>query len=615
MNFKAGIRNILTVALIFPAITTIPVSAEDYVSPLALAADIDTDSLYVVEATAGKVVLFSLKDESVKSIMDFDNYLSGIALSPDGERLYVTERIPAGKVSVIDIESGRVIKSVPVGYWPTAPLVSPDGKILYVCNQFDNDVSVIDLASGTESARIGVGREPVTAALAEGGGLLFVGNHLPSGPADTGFISSSVSVVSTESRQLVGEISLPNGSINLRGMCVSPDGRYVYVVHILARYQVPTTQLTRGWMNTNAMSIIDVKSKELLNCVLLDDVDYGGANPWGVGCTEDGRFVCVTHAGTHEVSIIDREALHAKLEKVASGVKVSDVSLSVEDVRNDLSFMTGIRRRIKLSGKGPRGVAVIGSKVYICEYYSDSIGILDINSETGGGVHSVALGENERITPIRRGEINFHDASFCFQSWQSCASCHSDSGRSDALNWDLLNDGLGNPKNTKSLLYSHQSPPAMSLSVRDSTEAAVRAGITNIQFATYAEEDAEAIDEYMKSLRPLPSPRLVNGRLSSSAKRGKSVFKKAKCGKCHTGSLYTDKKSYNVGTGVGVDTGKSFDTPTLVEVWRTGPYLHDGRAGTMIEVLTKYNPDDKHGRTGKLTDEQTADLLEYILSL
>ena len=35
-------------------------------------------------------------------------------------------------------------------------------------------------------------------------------------------------------------------------MAVSPDGRYLAVAHVLSRYQMPTTQLDRGWMNTNA---------------------------------------------------------------------------------------------------------------------------------------------------------------------------------------------------------------------------------------------------------------------------------------------------------------------------------------------------------------------------
>ena len=53
------------------------------------------------------------------------------------------------------------------------------------------------------------------------------------------------------------------------------------MAHILSRYQMPTTQLERGWMNTNAMSVIDVAAKKLLNTVLLDDIDLGAADALG----------------------------------------------------------------------------------------------------------------------------------------------------------------------------------------------------------------------------------------------------------------------------------------------------------------------------------------------
>jgi cytochrome c peroxidase len=206
----------------------------------------------------------------------------------------------------------------------------------------------------------------------------------------------------------------------------------------------------------------------------------------------------------------------------------------------------------------------------------------------------------------------FNDASLCFQHWQSCASCHPD-GRADGLNWDLLNDGLGNPKNTKSLLLSHKTPPVMSLGARDKAETAVRTGIKLIQFAVRPQEDAAAIDAYCRSLEPVPSP--YRARASSAVvKRGQRVFQQAGCASCHPAPLYTDMKSYDVGTGKEVDAGLKFDTPTLVEVWRTAPYLHDGRAATMKEVLTRHNPGDKHGATTGLNEVQLEDLAAFVLA-
>ena len=150
-------------------------------------------------------------------------------------------------------------------------------------------------------------------------------------------------------------IRLPNGSSSVRGLCVSPDGKHVFVVHILARYQLPVTQPDRGWMNTNAMSIIDAPAQKLVSTVLLDDVDRGAANPWGVTTTADGKTILVSHSGTHELSAIDAQGLFDKLARIAA-------SPAAADVPNDLSFLVGLRQRIGLEGNGPRGLAAVGSK-------------------------------------------------------------------------------------------------------------------------------------------------------------------------------------------------------------------------------------------------------------
>jgi cytochrome c peroxidase len=220
------------------------------------------------------------------------------------------------------------------------------------------------------------------------------------------------------------------------------------------------------------------------------------------------------------------------------------------------------------------------------------------------------------MTTVRKGELYFHDATLCLQGWQSCSSCHPNDARVDGLNWDLLNDGVGNPKNTKSLLLAHQTPPAMSLGVRDTAEMAVRAGIEHILFTRQPEEIPAAIDEYLKSLKAVPSPYLAQGRLSEAASRGQQVFQRAGCEGCHPPPLFTNLHQYDVGTRAVFDQADDqFDTPTLVELWRTAPYLHDGSAATVREVVTSHNPHDQHGRTSKLTDGEIEDLCAYLLSL
>jgi cytochrome c peroxidase len=108
----------------------------------------------------------------------------------------------------------------------------------------------------------------------------------------------------------------------------------------------------------------------------------------------------------------------------------------------------------------------------------------------------------------------------------------------------------------------------------------------------------------------------VNGKLSRAAERGKQVFFDGRtgCASCHPAGLFTDLKGYDVGTRGASDSSPHFDTPTLVELWRTAPYLHDGSAATLEDVIVS-NTDDRHGRTSHLAKSEIDDLIMYLRSL
>ena len=140
------------------------------------------------------------------------------------------------------------------------------------------------------------------------------------------------------------------------------------MAHTLARFHLPTTQVERGWINSNAGSIIDLAELKLLNTVLFDNIDSGAAIPWAVGWTRDSQQLLVTHAGTHELSVVDFPALLAKLAKIPATldpgkpVDYTAASRTAADVPNDLSFLVGVRQRVKLPGNGPRALVVAGRR-------------------------------------------------------------------------------------------------------------------------------------------------------------------------------------------------------------------------------------------------------------
>ena len=551
---------------------------------------------------------------------------TGLCLSADGQTLFVTCAAAASRVCVVNTAQGKVVQEFRAGHTAMAPVLSPDGQTLFVCNRFDDDVSVLDVRTGQELRRIPVRREPVAAALTPDGRRLLVANHLHTGRADAEHVAAVISVIDAALGRVVDELSLPSGSGALNDLRISPDGKYAVVTHILARFQRPTIQVERGWINSNATTLIALDRLAVLNTVLLDEPDRGAANPWGVAWSADSRTLVVAHSGSHEVSVIDFPALLTKLAKLTpeplaanAPYRYGATASAPSNVPNDLAFLAGLRERRPLPAGdlGPRAVVVVGRRAYIANYFSDSLSLLELDG-SHPQAETILLGPKPRMTAARQGELYFHDARICRQAWQSCASCHPGDARADGLNWDLLNDGLGNPKNTRSLLFTHKTPPAMSLGVRETAATAVRAGIRHILFTEQPPPVADAIDAYLKSLRPVPSPHLSDGQLSPAARRGWELFrsKATGCVQCHPPPLFTSLKAYDVDTRGPLDGATDmFDTPTLIELWRTAPYLHDGSVATLRDLLTLANHEDRHGNTSHLSADQIHDLCEYLLSL
>ncbi len=125
--------------------------------------------------------------------------------------------------------------------------------------------------------------------------------------------------------------------------------------------------------------------------------------------------------------------------------------------------------------------------------------------------------------------------------------------------------------------------------------------------------------------------------LSEEAKRGLELFRgKARCTRCHSNFNFTDEKFHNLGIGWDtntVDLGRymvtknpedigAFKTPTLREISRTAPYMHDGRFKTLEEVVNFYNNGgiknphlDNTIIPLELTDQEQKDVVAFLRSL
>ncbi|MBN1344477.1 MAG: hypothetical protein JXQ73_17440 [Phycisphaerae bacterium] len=587
--------------------------------------DRTADSLSIIDPAAGKVtgqIALNAKPEGLAWL--------------NCQKVVVAEH-GTGTVAEVDVKAGKVARRFATGNRPVAVAQAAKRKLLLVTNAGTNDVSVIDLSTGKETARVPVLREPRSIAISADEKTALIGNFLPATAGTEPTSSAAISVIDLDSMKRTHDIRLPAGGTLLREIAISPCGCWAYVAHTVGRFNIPTTQLERGWVNTNAISLIDLKNKQLYATVLLDHPSQGSADPWGLVLAKDGKTLWCSIAGVHKVARIDLDGLHkllagdfSKHPRLANPDPRNPGPQSVwleikkdpkmrEQLVNELAALYAADLIIskKVPGNGPRGIDLSpdGKCLAVAMYFTGDVVMLDPSTLKPSA--KVSLGPSPKPDVVRRGEMAFHDGTLCFQQWLSCATCHP-GGRVDGLNWDLLNDGMGNPKNTKTMVWSHKTPPAMSLGVRANMDVAAEAGFKHILFRVPEPDELESTKAYLRSLEPAVSPhRQPNGELTAQAKRGEALFKdpQTRCATCHPVGLYTDLKLYDVGTRGELDRKDHFDTPTLVELWRTGPYLHNGAAVTLRDVLTTFNKKDQHGATSQLSKEQIEDLAVYLLSL
>jgi len=250
---------------------------------------------------------------------------------------------------------------------------------------------------------------------------------------------------------------------------------------------------------------------------------------------------------------------------------------------------------------------------------------------------------------ILKGKQLFNDsfdARLTKDGYLACAHCHLD-GNSDGQTWDFTDRGEG-LRNTPTLLgragvgdgpvhwtanfdeiqdfendiRGHFDGTGL-LSDADfeatrETLGAPKAGLS---------EDLDALAAYVTTLaEDWVSPHCgPDGALTPEAQAGKALFDSVEvgCAGCHSGPRFTDSGAelYDVGTLTAASGQRlggplpGIDTPSLVASWATPPYLHDGSAATLMDVLTVANEGDLHGVTSPLTPQELADLVAYLRCL
>jgi YVTN family beta-propeller protein len=529
----------------------------------------------------------------------------GLSLSPDGRFLYVACQSEA-TAAVLQVRPLRLLASIPVGAEPYDIVADQRGRLLYVTSSATAAVAIVAVAPthvrpGHRPAqllnrvvdRIAVSPRPKGLALSNDGTRLYV----------THFLTGEISVIDTARREVTRVISTGLDSNMAQRIVLHSGGDRAYVPHVRSR----TIALLPMFDDTvfPMVSVVDLVTGQLMPQERLDlSLDRIAVNlPFDVAFSRDGRYAYVVGLGSGDFSMIDLQTRR----------RVDSVDV----------------------GDGPRGIALApdGLTAYVTNSLSGDVSVIDLP----------ALRERYRVrvttsplpADVQRGKVLFFSSRSTETSrdrWLSCASCHFE-GDHDGRTWFTR---LG-PRNTPSLRGVSDTRPLhwsgdrdeiqdFEFTIRDLQEGTglVRGRAPNMPLGPPnggLSADLDALAAFVNTLRPKANP-LAHDK--AAVERGRAVFERADvgCAVCHVPPRYTDSTLgasivHEVGTGDGPDEhmGPAFDTPSLRALWDSAPYLHNGSAPTLRDVLITRNPADRHGRTSQLSDDELRDLIAFLMSL
>lgn len=292
--------------------------------------------------------------------------LAGPAVAADVA--YVTNQ-ESEDVSVVDLESMTVTKTIAIGGKPAGIAVTRDGRRAYVSRPEARAISIIDTRTNAVIGEIATGGGPLGIAIHPSGSPVYVAD----------WYSHSLLVVDPQTRKVIDSFETGQSP---SGVAVSADGAVVVTAD----------------RDSNQVSFIDTASGATIARVAV------GERPFGVAFSPDGAHVYVANVGGDSVSVIDA-ASHAV---IATGAVGSHPYAAVE-TRGKL-FVTdqyggtvtvlggnGTERLAQLeSGEYPEGIDVgsDGRFVYVAHWFDNAL--TKIDAETLEIVGSVVVGDGPR---------------------------------------------------------------------------------------------------------------------------------------------------------------------------------------------------------------------------
>jgi DNA-binding beta-propeller fold protein YncE len=511
--------------------------------------------------------------------------------------------------------AGAPLASLPTGYAsaPAGIAFSPDGATAYVALSGRGTLLRFNAATRQQTGSLPLGPTPrAVAVTSDGARVLVTRFRSPRERAEVWDVAAgSFTLTRTlfipklggeENRDTTASgRGVPN---YLTGIAIAPDGTRAWVAATkpnAERGLLFGPDLDQDNTQRSVVAELDLVGHRFRRSVDVDNSD----SPTAVAFSPLGDYLFVTLQGNNETVVLDHLLIAS-----ASGLG---------------SFVTRLG-----TGAAPQGVCVdpVSERTFTQDFLGRTVTAL----ETGGLFRrgEISLTATERSTvasetlppPVLAGKRIFYDAAdrrMSAEGYLSCASCHVDGGH-DGRVWDFTGRGEG-LRNTATLRGRagvgqgnvHWSGNFDEIQDFENDVRNAFGGAGFMDDGDYAatapplgpakaglSADLDALATYVASLDrgtvPRSPLRHPDGSFTTQALAGRQVFRALDCGRCHAGAEFTDSTQGNatlhdVGTLRTTSGGRlggalpGIDTPSLLGLWDTAPYFHDGSAETLEDVF------------------------------
>ncbi|CAM2010779.1 immunoglobulin domain-containing protein [Acanthopleuribacter pedis] len=521
----------------------------------------------------------------------------------------------ADQIQVFDPSNGSLVDQIDLDYGslPLGLVFSPDRNTVYVSLSGKGSLLRFNASTRQQTGSLALG--PTARALAVDGNhtrilvTRFISDAYHGEVWDVNASSFTLQRTFILPQKLTGDNSGDGAGVPnyLAGITISPDNSSAYISTVKTninkgvRFGDGSLNDPDNTVRTEVMSLDLVANQTRMDNADRIDLDNSDSVR-AFDFTPLGDYMLLVNQGTNDVMIMDTFRFPYSLNL---GSMVARVGV----------------------GMAPQGVVVdsAGQQVFVKNFMSRSVSTFSIANllavgDTSFQVSTINTVQNELLSAsVLLGKQVFYNAGdprMSLEGYISCASCHVDGGH-DGRTWDFTQRGEGF-RNTPPLWgragigHGRVHWTANFDEIQD-FENDIRGNFGGEGFLSENDfgqvgdplgppkagrsAELDAMSDYLTSLDASTLPRSpfrqANGDMTSDAVAGAQVFIEQNCASCHNPAQeYTDRQIRNVGTIRQGTSGtringplEGLETPTLLGLWDTAPYLHDGSAPDLETVF------------------------------